>query len=298
MQNLRVLSLCDGMSGGQIALKELGIIPDVYYASEIKKHAIETTQLNFPNTVQLGDVMNYVKEKNENEIVLDKEKLEELGEIDLFLCGSPCKNMSLANIKGKTGINGEKSSLFYICVEIMKYIKPKYFLFENVSSMTNADKETFNHYLGVKPIHINSRLVSAQERNRYYWTNIPNVTIPNDRKIYLPDILEYGSEREENWSEKKEAFVRKKSGGTMYVRLDGEKSMPITARGYQAWNTQFVTDCGKIRDLTLKEYRRLQTIPDWYSFGNLKKSKATDLIGDGWTIEVIKHILSFMEGKE
>ena len=76
----------------------------------------------------------------------------------------------------------------------------------------------------------------------------------------------------------------------MYVRVDGEKSLPITARGYAAWNTQFVTDNGQRRDLTIKEYRRLQTIPDWYDFDGLRKSKITDLIGDGWTIEVIKHI--------
>lgn len=77
----------------------------------------------------------------------------------------------------------------------------------------------------------------------------------------------------------------------MYVQVNGEKSIPITARGYAAWNTQFVEDELGIRDLTINEYRRLQTIPDWYDFGDLRKSQITDLIGDGWTIEVIKHIL-------
>lgn len=288
---MNVLSLCDGMSGGQIALKELNIPVDVYYASEIKKHAIQVTQKNFPDTIQIGNVMDYIKEVTPNgEYIVDKEKLDKLGNIDLFLCGSPCKNMSLINITGKTGINGEKSSLFYPCVAIMKYVNPKYFLFENVCSMTNADKQVFNNFLGVEPIHINSALVSAQERNRYYWTNIPNVTVPNDRHIKLSDIIDYGSEREENWSQKKTEFVERKVNSTMYVRVDGEKSLPITARGYAAWNTQFVTDNGQYRDLTIKEYRRLQTIPDWYDFDGLIKSKITDLIGDGWTIEVIKHI--------
>ena len=288
---MNVLSLCDGMSGGQIALKELNIPVDVYYASEIKKHAIQVTQKNFPDTIQIGNVMDYIKEVTPNgEYIVDKEKLDKLGNIDLFLCGSPCKNMSLINITGKTGINGEKSSLFYPCVAIMKYVKPKYFLFENVYSMTNADKQVFNNLLGVEPIHINSALVSAQERNRYYWTNIPNVTVPNDRHIKLSDIIDYGSKREEKWSQKKTEFVEKKVNSTMYVRVDGEKSLPITARGYAAWNTQFVTDNGQYRDLTIKEYRRLQTIPDWYDFDGLIKSKITDLIGDGWTIEVIKHI--------
>jgi site-specific DNA-cytosine methylase len=201
--------------------------------------------------------------------------------------------MSLINITGKVGIEGEKSKLFYKCAEIMKEVNPTYFLYENVGSMKNSDKEVFNNTLGIKPIHINAKLVSAQERNRLYWTNIPNIEQPIDRKIMLSDIIEYGSAREENWSEKKTAFVEKKSKGTMYVRVDGDKSLPITARGYAAWNTQFVNDNGLLRDLTTAEYRRLQTIPDWYNFGDLSKTKITDLIGDGWNIETIKHILSY-----
>ncbi len=290
---MNVLSLCDGMSGGQIALKELGISVDKYYASEIKKTAIQVTQKNFPNTIQIGDVMNYIKGITSNgEYIVDGEKLDKLGKIDLFLCGSPCKNMSLINIKGKTGIKGEKSSLFFPCVAIMQYVKPTYFLFENVHSMTNADKEEFNKKLQVKPIHINSALVSAQERNRYYWTNIPNVTIPKDRHIFLDDIIDYGqTQREENWTQKKTEFVERKMNSTMYVRVGGKKSLPITARGYAAWNTQFINDNGMLRDLTIDEYRRLQTLPDWYDFDGLSKTKITDLLGDGWTIEVIEHIL-------
>ena len=280
---INVLSLCDGMSGGQIALKELGIEVDTYFAFEIKNTAIKTTQLNFPNTIQLGDVSDF-------DISMLQGK-----HIDLFLCGSPCQNMSLINITGKVGIEGEKSKLFYKCAEIMKEVNPTYFLYENVGSMKNSDKEVFNNTLGVKPLHINAKLVSAQERNRLYWTNIPNIEQPINRKIMLSDIINYGSKREENWSEKKTAFVNRKLNSTMYVRVDGEKSLPITARGYAAWNTQFVTDNGELRDLTIAEYRRLQTIPDWYNFGDLIKSKITDLIGDGWNIETIKHILSYMK---
>lgn len=278
-RGITVLSLCDGMSGGQIALKELGIPIYKYYAYEIKPTAIEVTQLNFPNTIQLGDVNKFDYKIFENE------------KVDLLLCGSPCQDMSLININGKVGVNGEKSSLLYKCVEILEKIKPKYFLFENVKSMTNADKEVFNKLLGVKPIHINSSLVSAQNRNRLYWTNIPNVSIPEDRKIYLKDILDKKPTPEEKWSEKKTAFVNRKRNSTMYVAVNGDKSIPITARGYAAWNTQFIEDKNGLRDLTINEYRKLQTIPDWYQFGDLRKSKITDLIGDGWTIEVIKHIL-------
>lgn len=278
-KGINILSLCDGMSGGQIVLKELGIKVNKYFAFEIKDTGIQVTQKNFPNTIQLGNVNDF------NIDMLEGEK------IDLLLCGSPCKDMSLINIKGKVGVNGEKSSLFFKCVEILKEVNPKYFLFENVYSMTNKDKEVFNSMLGVEPIYINSALVSAQERRRYYWTNIKGIEKPKDRNILLKDIIEYGSNREENWSEKKQAFVERKIDSTMYVRVDGNKSLPITARGYRAWNTQFVTDNGQIRDLTTSEYRKLQTIPQWYDFDNLSKSKITDLIGDGWTIEVIKHIL-------
>ena len=268
------------MSCGQIALQKLGIKINNYYAFEIKPHAIATTQLNFPNTIQLGDINNFdISMLNGNKI-------------DLFLCGSPCQNMSLINITQRTGLNGTKSCLFFKCVEIMKQVKPTYFLFENVKSMKNEDKEVFTNTLGANPIHINSALVSAQERNRLYWTNIPGVDQPKDKGVLLKDIIEYGTTKhEENCSLKKIAFIEKKKNNGMYVRVDGNKSLPITARGYAAWNTQFITDGNKIRDLTLSEYKKLQTIPEWYSFGELNKSKATDLIGDGWTVDVIAHIL-------
>lgn len=266
------------MSGGQIALKELGIPIHKYFSYEIKPTAVQTTQLNFPNTIQLGDVRDFDINDLQNET------------IDLFLCGSPCQNMSLINITGKVGVDGEKSSLIYICVDVFKQVKPKYFLFENVGSMTKADKRVFNQLIGCEPVQINSSLVSAQKRNRLYWTNIP-CDVPQDRGILLKDILDENPQREENWSDKKRAFVNRKRNGTMYVQVNGDKSIPITARGYAAWNTQFIEDENGLRDLTINEYRKLQTIPDWYDFGGLRKSAITDLIGDGWSIEVIKHIL-------
>jgi len=276
------LSLCDGMSGGQIALKELGIPINKYFSYEIKPSAIKVTQLNFPNTIQLGDVRNFDISDLQNE------------DIDLFLCGSPCQNMSLINITGKVGVDGEKSSLIYICADIFKKVKPKFFLFENVGSMTRADKKVFNQLIGCEPIQINSSLVSAQKRNRLYWTNIP-CDIPQDRKILLKDILDENPQREEKWSDKKRAFVNRKRSGTMYVQVNGEKSIPITARGYAAWNTQFIEDKNGLRDLTTNEYRKLQTVPDWYNFGDLRKSAITNLIGDSWTIEVIVHIFKYLQ---
>jgi DNA (cytosine-5)-methyltransferase 3A len=274
IKNMNVLSLFDGMSCGQIALNKLGIKYDNYFASEIKKHAIKVTQDNYPRTKQLGSV-EFVNGVN-------------LPKIDLLIGGSPCQDLTIINNK-KAGLNGDKSILFYEYLRVLKEVKPTYFLLENVASMNNKDKKTITDLLGVEPIMINSNLVSAADRRRYYWTNIPNVEQPKDKSVLLKDIIDYGSTPEENMSEKKKVFIEKKRGGTMYVRVDGDKSMPITARGYAAWNTQFITDDSGIRDLTLNEYKKLQTIPLDYKM-DVIKSKATDLIGDGWTVDVIAHI--------
>ena len=263
------------MSGGQLALNRAGIPFENYYASEIKPHAIAVTQHNFPDTIQVGDVTKLTKAN--------------LPEIDLLIGGSPCQDLTILG-KSREGLEGSKSILFFEYVRLLKELKPKYFLLENVASMRNADRDLITKILGVEPILINSDILSAQHRRRYYWTNIPGVEQPEDLKIMLDDVVDRTAKREENMSEKKQAFIDKKRDGSMWVRVDGDKSMPITARGYAAWNTQFITNTdGTIRDLTLDEYKRLQTIPDWYEFPVIK-SKATDLIGDGWTIDVIAHI--------
>ena len=272
---MNVLSLFDGMSCGQLALNKANIKYDNYFASEIKRHAIETTQHNYPKTIQLGDVHNVYG--------------SQLPNIDLLIGGSPCQNLTYMNSQGREGLKGEKSKLFYEYVRLLREIKPKYFLLENVGSMKIKDREVITNILGVKPIKFNSKIVSAQNRNRLYWTNIPFKGLPKDRGILLNDIVDRNAPREENWSEKKQAFVLRKNK-TMYVNIDGDKSIPITARGYSSWNTQFITNNdGLLRDLTLEEYKKLQSIPLWYEF-NCIKSKATNLIGDGWTIDVISYI--------
>lgn len=177
-----VLSLFDGMSCGQIALNKLGIIPEKYYASEVDKYAIQITQKNFPNTIQLGDVNNYGMWELIPEFSWDG--------IDLLIGGSPCQDLSIAK-QDRKGLDGERSGLFWRYVEILRKAKPKYFLLENVASMRDKDRDIISEILGVKPIMINSALMSAQQRKRYYWTNIW-VTQPNDRKIFLKDIIESG----------------------------------------------------------------------------------------------------------
>ena len=276
-----VLSLFDGLSCGQLALEKAGFTYNNYYASEIKSHAIAVTQHNFPNTIQMGDVTK-----------LTGEDFSE--PISLLIGGSPCQDLTIMG-KNRNGLEGDKSILFFEYVRLLNELKPKYFLLENVASMKNVDREIITETLGVEPILINSKLLSAQHRRRYYWTNIPVDGLPDDLGISLNDIIDRNAAPEEHMSEKKIAFINNKKDGTMWVRLDGEKSMPITARGYAAWNTQFVTNTdGLIRDLTLSEYKALQTIPEWYEFPILK-SKATDLIGDGWTVDVIAYLLQGMD---
>ena len=164
---MNVLSLFDGISCGQIALNRVAIKIDNYYASEIDKDAITVTQFNYPNTIQLGDVK--------------KLKGNMLPKIDLLIGGSPCQDLSKAKTEGK-GLVGEKSSLFYEYLRLLNEVKPKYFLLENVV-MKKDYRDIITKELGVNPILINSNLVSAQNRERLYWRNIPNITIPKDKNI-------------------------------------------------------------------------------------------------------------------
>jgi DNA-cytosine methyltransferase len=174
---MQVLSLFDGMSCGQLALRQLGIPIEKYYASEIDKYAIAVTQANFPNTIQVGDVC-----------ALDS---KDFADVDLIIGGSPCVGFSVAG-KGE-GFQDPRSALFFEFVRLVKAIQPKYFLLENVR-MKKEWLAIISEQLGVEGICINSALVSAQNRVRYYWTNIPNVTQPTDQGILLKDVLEIETE--------------------------------------------------------------------------------------------------------
>ncbi len=196
---LKVLSLFDGMSCGQIALNRLGIKVDKYYASEIDKYAIEVTQKNFPDTIQVGDVCEL--------------KAEDYQDIDLIMAGSPCQGFSFAG--KQLAFEDPRSALFFEFVRLLKAIKPKYFLLENVrmkkeylAVITEQVSACYPDYQGndlfggrIEPIFINSALVSAQSRQRYYWTNIPGIEQPEDKGIVLRDILEdeYLSEKDKSY---------------------------------------------------------------------------------------------------
>ena len=170
---MNVLSLFDGMSCGQIALNRLGVKYDKYFASEIDKYAIKITKKNYPNTIHIGDVSAI--------------KAAELPKIDLLMGGSPCQGFSFAG--SQLAFDDPRSKLFFEFVRLLKELKPKYFLLENVR-MKKEYLDIITEHLGVKPILINSALVSAQNRQRYYWTNIPGILQPKDKGIVLKDILE------------------------------------------------------------------------------------------------------------
>lgn len=179
---MKVLSLCDGCSGGQQAFEQLGILFDgeinTYYASEIAEYSIRVTQKNYPKTKQIGDMT-----------VLTEMHLDSLGEIDVLLSGTPCKSLSRTHIENyREGLNGS-SKLFWDFVRIKNYIKPKYFLFENVESMKDSDRDIITEALGVKPVMINSSIFTAQDRKRYYWTNIPIKQLPKECNKVLKDIM-------------------------------------------------------------------------------------------------------------
>jgi len=172
---INVLSLFDGMSCGQIALDKLGVKVNKYYASEIDKYAMTIAKKNYPNILHIGDVTQ-----------VDGTKLDK---IDLMIGGSPCQGFSFAG--KQLNFKDPRSALYFEFVRLLKETKPKYFLLENVR-MKKEFQAVITKDLGVEPIMINSSLLSAQNRVRLYWTNIPNVTQPNDLGIVLKDIIEDG----------------------------------------------------------------------------------------------------------
>lgn len=172
---MNVLSLFDGMSCGQIALNRAGVKYDNYFASEIDKPAIKVTMANYPNTIQIGSVLGV--------------KSSDLPKIDLLIGGSPCQGFSFAG--KQLNFEDPRSSLFFEYVRLLKECSPKYFLLENVK-MKKEYQDVITEYLEVEPITINSNLLSAQNRTRYYWTNIPNIEQPKDKGILLKDITEDG----------------------------------------------------------------------------------------------------------
>ena len=284
-KNINVLSLFDGMSCGQIALNKLGVKYDSYYASEIDKFAIGITKKNYPNTIHLGDVREV--------------KGEDLPKIDLLFGGSPCQSFSNAgNGKGFEGSSG----IFWEYVRVLREVKPKYFMLENVK-MKKEWQDIITKELGVEPIAINSSLLSGQNRPRLYWTNIPGVEIPEDKGIKLRDILE-----DDNLVDKQHLMTPKamiymdglRNGKQRWDYhknpLDG-KAACIVASFYKLSGLGVLDyrNLGKpCRRLTPVECERLQTVPDNYT-ESASRTQRYKMIGNGWTVDVIAHIFSYMK---
>lgn len=305
---MKVLSLFDGISAGQLALRQANKTIDQYYASEVDKYAIQLTQRNFPNTIQLGDVNNW------------REWDIPWAEIDLVMGGSPCQGFSFAG--KQLNFDDPRSALFFVFVDICHHVadhNPKMrFLLENVR-MKRESQDIISGYMGVEPIPINSSLVSAQNRYRLYWTNIPNVTQPDDQGIILRDILETNGNTYSVSKQGKKVdkpidkalclLARDYKGfgnqsmtavdpiDERMVTSDG-KAYCLTARydGAVAWNsierkqrTMIAVDPKNFRKLTPVECERLQTFPDHFTEG-VSKTQRYKALGNSWTVSVITHI--------
>lgn len=341
---MRVLSLFDGISCGRVALEKAGITVAEYVAYEIDKYAIQVSKFNYPDIKHCGNVVGADFSKYKG--------------FDLVMGGFPCTDLSIAK-RNRKGLSGEHSGLFWELVRAIKEVNPRYFLVENNASMPAADKAIITATLGVEPIMINSALVSAQQRKRLYWTNIPNVSQPQDRGILLNDILVdgYGIPQNKSYaltSSYNGAIIRntlerhqrsmvavpaiiQRGRGKNKGGIKTEKSPTLTSHSFEQ-NNKVITpvrigQLGKgsqgdrvysvvgksvalaangggggaktglykidlpdgdyiIRKLYVVECERLQTLPDGYvSNAGISATQSYKCLGNGWTADVIAHIL-------
>lgn len=284
---INVLSLFDGMSCGQIALDKIGIEVDNYFASEINKNAINVTQVNYPNTIQLGDVRNI--------------KGNDLPKIDLLIGGSPCQGFSIAG--RKLNFEDERSKLFFEFVRLKNELNPRYFLLENVR-MKDDIADAIDDLLGVKRVYIDSRDFTGHIRKRYYWTNIP-ISSWDKKKLKIKDIIDLDIP-----FDKDIGFFLDRTIYNPSISYDGIITVnPRDNMGKQTWQRGRVYDiegscptiCASLfdlnitkdhntyRKLTIKECEKLQGVPIGYT-SCVKKNDAGEMLGNGWTVDVIAHI--------
>ena len=265
---MKVLSLFDGISCGMVALNRLGVPVERYTAFEIDKYAIAISKKNYPQIEHCGNVFDgdYTKYRG----------------YDLLIGGSPCTYWSIAKNNRETTIDGEGFRLFMQYVRALEESDCKYFLYENNHSIHKNIKNAISEKLGVEPIMINSALVSAQQRKRCYWTNISNVTQPEDKRILLMDILESGMP------------INALNGKSRTVKAQYYKTGPANALRGDGFGATMVHDGQAIRKLSPVEVERLQTLPDNYTAG-ISDTQRYKCIGNGWTVDVIAHILKNMK---
>lgn len=330
---MNVLSLCDGMSCALLALNNAGIKVDTYFSAEIKEHALKLQKHHFIDKktkygsyckefIQIGDV-NKIKYAQGNLFYNNGScNYVKQAKIDLVCFGSPCQSFSRAmREERRVGLEDKvRSGLFLECARILREVKPEYFLMENVV-MRKEDEEVITSMLGVKPVRINSSLVTAQLRDRLYWTNIPGVTVPEDKKIKLQDVIDSGYAPVEkarcltacdshgfyngcNWkaTSRFHRFYYKCFTTMIFpTEEDFKKVLSITekVRNGRPSRAEYYDDCDpepfkKARYLTKNERARLQTVPEDY-IETLSEKESADLLGDGWTVEVITNIFRGMK---
>jgi site-specific DNA-cytosine methylase len=276
---MNVLSLFDGMSCGRLALERAGIDVGSFFASEIDPMAIKVAMKNYPDTIQIGDVT--------------KVSGKDLPKIDLLIGGSPCQSLSSAG--DGSGFDG-KSGLFYEWTRLLEECRPKWFLLENVR-MKKEWQDVITGILGTEPVLIDSCLVSAQNRKRLYWTNIPLSGMPEDRKIFIEDILESRFDQKYWLPEKNAALLSAKvdiSGAPDICCIDVynrryKKDRKCPTLTHPCHNSIRLLQDGRFRKLTPVECERLQTVPDGYTEG-VSDTHRYAMLGNGWTAEVIAHI--------
>ena len=307
---MKVLSLFDGISCGMVALERAGIFVEKYAAYEIDKHAIQVSEKNYPQIEHCGDVTtaDFAKYKG----------------FELLIGGSPCTFWSIARNGRETTPDGQGGQLFMHFVRALKESECKYFLYENNYSIHKNIKDFITEQLEVQPILINSALVSAQNRKRLYWTNIPDIAQPEDKNICLNDVLESGiADRIKSYTlcatyhkglgaspleylsrHQKRPYICEpvrvgqigKGGQGQRIYSVYGKSVTLSANGggLGAKTGLYKIDLPDgdyiIRKLTPIEAERLQTLPDNYTEG-ISNTQRYKCIGNGWTVDVIAHIL-------
>lgn len=288
---MNVLSLFDGIGCGRLALERAGIKVESYYASEIETDSIRVVSHHYQDAIHLGDVTKW------------QEWDIDFGSIDILIAGFPCQSWSLAG--KQLGIDDHRGQLVFCMIAILDKIKETNpdvkFLFENVK-MKPEYLSFLNATIGVTPVCINSKLVSAGMRERYYWTNIPNITQPADKGIKLSEVIDSGivdrdkslciTKRYEGFSGS-QSYLRRRYFGKSMGQAVFENCTPESQKKLWLMNDRKEYDItfGTIRSLTTRECERIMTLPDRYVevvLGNTLKAKG--IIGNGWTVDVIAHI--------
>jgi DNA (cytosine-5)-methyltransferase 3A len=293
---MKVLSLFDGISCGMVALERAGIPVERYVAYEIEPNAIKISQKNYPQIEHRGDVTTA--------------DFTQYRDFDLLIGGSPCTNWSCAKnhtakVKKELFINeGVGWELFKQYARALEEANPKFFLYENNYRISQNIVEAITEILGVSPIMIDSALVSAQRRKRLYWTNIPNIQQPEDKGIKLRDVFDYDvslvrtDERILKTAVKKKNYVQyavnEKHSTSQAFRLyylDGKSPTIARCRTESKCNILIdESDLSTFKIISPLEAERLQTLPDNYTEG-VPKTRRFEAIGNGWTVDVIAHIL-------